>query len=208
MTTFPTFSDEDFDVFHIPGLEPRMDALIATVRPKLFTLGDALSPYLSTLCGEEMFPHVAKHARRKVHPPNDTWVAWAPNKRGYKAHPHFQVGLWSTHVFVQFAIIYECENKNTFARHLSDHLSEIQASIPNHFFWSIDHMQPETTPHAEMSSEKFDNLIHRLEHVKKSEVLCGLEIRKDDPVLHEPEKLHALIEDTFLKVVPLYRLSF
>ena len=37
--------------------------------------------------------HVAKHARRSVNPPIDTWVAFAPNKRGYKMLPHFQIGL-------------------------------------------------------------------------------------------------------------------
>ncbi|WP_397261357.1 DUF1054 family protein [Peribacillus simplex] len=32
---------------------------------------------MSVLTGDEMYPHVAKHARRKVNPPNDTWVAFA-----------------------------------------------------------------------------------------------------------------------------------
>lgn len=74
------FQDVDFDVFTIPGLEARMDALIKTARPKLNELGERLAPALSQLTGEEMYAHVAKHARRSVNPPNDTWVAWAANK--------------------------------------------------------------------------------------------------------------------------------
>ena len=76
--TVTGFTDQDFDVFSVPGLEARMEVLIERVRPKLEALGAELSPYVSALAGEEMFVHVAKHARRTVNPPIDTWVAWAP----------------------------------------------------------------------------------------------------------------------------------
>ncbi|MDQ0168823.1 uncharacterized protein YktB (UPF0637 family) [Paenibacillus tundrae] len=72
---FSGFNNRDFDVFQVPGLEPRMEMLIERVRPKLEALGAELAPYLTELCGEEMFVHVAKHARRTVNPPIDTWVA-------------------------------------------------------------------------------------------------------------------------------------
>lgn len=124
---FQGFTHDDFAVFQIEGLEPRMDALIARVRPKLNELGNELAPVLSALCGEEMFPHVAKHARRTVHAPNDTWVAWGPNKRGYKALPHFQVGMFYSHLFVVFAIIYESSNKGSSRMHWR---SNLQLSAP------------------------------------------------------------------------------
>ncbi|MEI0738277.1 DUF1054 family protein [Paenibacillus sp. JTLBN-2024] len=84
---FEGFHSKDFEVFNVPGLEPRMEALIANVRPKLEELGREMAPFLSALCGEEMFPHVAKHARRTINPPNDTWVAWAASKEGIKRCP-------------------------------------------------------------------------------------------------------------------------
>ena len=40
-----------------------MDALIKTIRPKLHVLGDYFAQQLSVMTGEEIFPHVAKHAR-------------------------------------------------------------------------------------------------------------------------------------------------
>ena len=112
---FPGFAAADFDVFEIDGLEAQMEALIWHIRPKLEELGARLSPVLALETGLEFYPHVAKHARRTVNPPKDTWVAFASNKRGYKAHPHFQIGLWGTHVFIQFAIIYEAVGKSSFA---------------------------------------------------------------------------------------------
>ena len=39
---------------------------------------------------KHFYPHVAKHARRSVNPPKDTWVAFATSKRGYKMLPHFK----------------------------------------------------------------------------------------------------------------------
>ena len=43
--------------------------------------------------GAPAFAHVAKHARRTVNPPDDTWVAFALDKRGYKKHCHFKVAV-------------------------------------------------------------------------------------------------------------------
>ncbi|PYI54451.1 YktB family protein [Paenibacillus flagellatus] len=206
--TFPTFDASDFDVFAIPGLAPRMEALIERVRPKLTALGAELEPYLSVLCGEPMFAHVAKHARRTINPPQDTWVAWANSKKGYKAHPHFQVGLWSTHLFVQFALIYESGQKETFARHLERKLDEVRRDIPGHFRWSTDHMQPESTPQDELGDEGFAALIDKLKRVKKAEALCGIRIERDDPLLSDPDKLAETVKRTFERVMPLYRMAF
>ncbi|MDF2714291.1 MAG: hypothetical protein K0R28_1216 [Paenibacillus sp.] len=206
--TFPTFSRQDFDVFTIPGLEPRMEALIRLIRPKLTRLGEELVPFLSAHCGEPMFPHVAKHARRTINPPADTWVAWANNKKGYKAHPHFQLGLWSTHLFVQFAVIYESGNKEIFARHLEQQLSEIRGFIPAHFRWSTDHMQPESDSHGEMDDNDFAVMIDRLKRVKKTEALCGIRIDRDDPLLRDAGAFADTIKRTFEQTMPLYRIAF
>lgn len=202
------FGQEDFDVFAIKGLEPRMEALIRLIRPKLHLLGERLAPSLSVLCQEEMFAHVAKHARRTINPPNDTWVAFAPNKRGYKAHPHFQIGLFQSHLFIQFAIIYECRNKQLFAQQALDKLDELRQTVPGHYVWSGDHMVAGGTPHQEMSREALHSLIARLQHVKAAEVLCGLELDRHDPLLQDGERLIAVIEQTFETLLPLYRLSF
>lgn len=206
--TFTGFTDEDFQVFTIPGLEPRMEALIENVRPKLHELGTQLAPWLTTLCGEEMIPHVAKHARRSVNPPDDTWVAWANNKRGYKAHPHFQIGMWSTHVFIQFAIIYESQNKTIFADHVQKKLTSVRKSIPDHYFWSIDHTQPEVQLHGSLKKHDLEHMLERLRTVKKSEILCGLRLERDDATVRDGSALLHKAEETFETLMPLYRMGF
>ncbi|MDR0271023.1 DUF1054 domain-containing protein [Paenibacillus sp.] len=205
---FEGFNTQDFDVFKVPGLEPRMEALIANVRPKLTMLGDEIAPFLSALCGEEMFPHVAKHARRTINPPNDTWVAWAANKRGYKALPHFQVGMFESHLFIIFAVIYESSNKAIFAKHLEKSHSKVIKNMPEEFYWSMDHMDPGFTPHASMSAKDFSQMADKLEKVKKSEVLCGLRIPRGEAVLENGQELVQVIQSTFEKLLPLYKMAF
>ncbi|GIQ61451.1 DUF1054 domain-containing protein [Paenibacillus cisolokensis] len=205
---FDGFAAADFDVFAIPGLEARMSALIERVRPKLTLLGERLAPALSAMCGEEMFPHVAKHARRTVHPPNDTWVAFSANKRGYKALPHFQIGLFESHLFIQFAVIYEAPDKAAFARRALASLADIARAIPDHYVWSGDHTVAQSTPHGEMKNDGgLARLFERLASVKAAEVLCGIEIRRGDERLRDGEALIGLAEQTFETLLPLYRMA-
>lgn len=206
--TFPGFSEQDFDCMTIPGLEPRMEAIIDQVRPKLTSLGSEISPYLSALCGEEMYPHVAKHARRKVNPPNDTWIAWASNKRGYKALPHFQVGMFSTHLFIIFAVIYESPNKVTFADYLEKHTTKVKKLVPDHFYWSTDHLDPSGTLHKQSDNQTLKTIAERLKTVKKSEIMCGLRVERDNQILQDGNGLIATIEETFSTLLPLYKGSF
>jgi uncharacterized protein YktB (UPF0637 family) len=87
------FTARDFKIFDLPGFAERMAAIRSTIRPKLETLGLALTPPLARLVETEVFPHVARHARRTVNPPDDTWVAFGPDRRGYKKAPHFKVAV-------------------------------------------------------------------------------------------------------------------
>lgn len=82
---FNGFKQTDFDTFHIDGLEARMEAIQTRIQPKFRELGEILKDNLSMKLGNEMYLHIAKHARRTVNPPKDTWLAISDNKRGYKS---------------------------------------------------------------------------------------------------------------------------
>lgn len=200
--SFKGFDDKDFNVFTVDSLNARMDAIKTKVRPKLEELGETLAPVLSTYTGDEIFPHVAKHARRSVNPPDSTWVAFADNKRGYKKYPHFQIGLWETHLFIWFALINEAENKTAIAENLDKHVKDIKKMIPNDYVWSKDHAEPDVVPNPDADLE---NMLDRLKNVKKAELLCGRTLQRGTPVLKDGDKLMAEIENTFKTVLPLYR---
>ena len=96
--SFSGFTPSDFKVFDIPGFKPRMEAIKSRIRPKLEAVGRELLPDVARIGGAPAFAHVAKHARRTVNPPDDTWVAFALDKRGYKKHCHFKVAVSRTGV--------------------------------------------------------------------------------------------------------------
>ncbi|RLQ95899.1 YktB family protein [Falsibacillus albus] len=205
--TFNGFTNEDFEVFSIDGLDARMEALKSMVRPKLESLGEHFSPTLSSLCGVEMHYHVAKHARRTKNPPNDTWVSFANNRRGYKMLPHFQIGLWSTHVFVWFAVIYEAPHKAEIGKKFASNVQKIEKKIPNHFVWSKDHTKPDAIPMSGLSEDELLQLFQRLQDVKKAELLCGIHIPKAQAIKMSGKEFIEKVDDAFAHLIPLYKLS-
>lgn len=201
-----TWTHEDFDVFTIDGLEPRMSALISQVRPKFEELGGIYSAYFATQLGEEFFPHVAKHIRRTTNPPNDSWVAFAPYKRGYKAMPHFQIGLFDTHVFINLAVIYEAPNKENIAKSLL-HNFEMLEKLPSDFYISGDHMSPKTNLiSSSLEDGVAEKLVTRFRDVKKGEIILGLKIMRADAVKLTSDELMKRIESTFEALLPIYKL--
>ncbi|MGO0062114.1 YktB family protein [Brevibacillus fluminis] len=207
MSTFTGFSQEAFDVFTIDGLDARMEKIVSVIRPSFEQLGQHFAPSLSALTGEEMFTHIAKHARRTVNPPKDTWVAFAADKRGYKKHPHFQIGLWGTHLFVWYAVIYESPFKEQIAERLEAEIDQIMQLIPNDFHWSPDHTQPASTPQAVLGKDGVLALIKRLKQVKKAELLCGLTIPHDDSILADGERLLKKLDETMAILARLYNMG-
>lgn len=202
------FTEHDFASFSIEGLEARMTAIQTRIQPKFKELGNVLSGDLSALSGNEMFLHIAKHARRKVNPPNDTWMAICHDKRGYKKHPHFQVGLFDDHLFIWFALIYEVPNKKQIAEAFLDNLDIIYETIPNDFVISLDHMKKEATKTNALDKEDLKKMLLRFRDVKKSEFLVGRHVQADDPILKDGDQFLDLAKNTMETLMPLYRLSF
>lgn len=197
------WSEDDFNVFTINGLENRMHALQTKIQPKFHQLGAHFAAKFSAEGGDEFFPHVAKHARRTVNPPADSWVAMAPSKRGYKALPHFQIGLWESHLFMVVAVIYENPDKKGIAERFLHDLHSLQ-SLPTDFIVSGDHMKPEASNIQEIGTEGLQSLLTRLQTVKKAEFLVGRHISKEDAAHLTEEQFMAIAEETFDALIPIY----
>src|SRR5699024_11761258 len=93
---FNGFTQNDFSVFNIDGLENRMSAIQTRIQPKFKKLGTELVEDLSVQLGNEVFLHIAKHARRTVNPPQDTWLAIAEDRKSTR--------LNSSHVSISYAV--------------------------------------------------------------------------------------------------------
>src|SRR5215469_3221481 len=112
------FNLAHFQVFKIEGFNERMAQLYATVRPKLLRLGDELAPELARKLHVEFFPHVARHARRTVNPPPETWCAFGPSAKGYKRYPY--LGLCISRAGLHARVVVKAE---------ADHRPEMSAVI-------------------------------------------------------------------------------
>lgn len=194
---------KDFDLFTIDGLENRMSALQSRVQPKFEMLGRHFSDRLSAHGSDEFFPHVAKHARRTVNPPTDSWVAFAPSNRGYKALPHFQIGLWESHLFIIIAVIYENPDKKGISERLERNLNML-TSLPESYIVSGDHMKPEALHISEAGTEGIEKLLARLQTVKKAEFLVGRHLLRKDAVEMSNEEFIAFAEETIDQLLPIY----
>lgn len=112
---FTGWKQEDFDVFHLDGFDERMAGIRERILPKLDAIGRDLVSLLLPETGLEWYYHVAKHMRRSVHPPADTWVALNRIKRGYKATVHFGVGISARGSNVCLVVKPECVERRAFA---------------------------------------------------------------------------------------------
>lgn len=200
------FTQADFDVFKIDGLDNRMAELIEQTRPKLENLGEHFSSYLTDLTGDETIAHVAKHARRTTNPPDDTWVAFSTNPRGYKMMPHFQIGLYGDHAFCMYGIIYESNDKERLAKNWLKNIDKFD-KLPRTYQISLDHMKPEKTPLNKLSDEELEAGLIRLRDVKKGEFLVGKVYKPGDKVFESDEAFIADLEKVMKKLLPLYNVD-
>ncbi|GFN32045.1 YktB family protein [Paenibacillus xylaniclasticus] len=201
------FNRADFDVFTIDGLEQRMAAIQSRIRPKFQALGERLTAELAPLAGGELFLHIAKHARRTVNPPKDTWFALCENKRGYKAHPHFQLGLFDDHLFMWLAFIYELPSKSAVAATLLNELDTVIAAVPENYVISLDHTKKESTPVSRMSKNDWRDALIRFRDVKSAELLIGRHLQPDTSAVLNGIELFQYAQQTFETLMPLYRLA-
>ncbi|WP_285767050.1 DUF1054 domain-containing protein [Peribacillus sp. SI8-4] len=204
---FNGFDQADFDTFTIEGLETRMEAIKNRIRPKFQAMGDTLTDELSILAGNEMFLHIAKHARRTVNAPKDTWLAISANKQGYKMLPHFQVGLFEDHVFIWLAFIYELPNEKEIASDFLEEIDSIGKLIPSDYVLSMDHMKKEAESMFNLGEEGLVKSLERFRDVKKAEFLVGRHVQSNDPILKDGDKFISLVSDTFKTLFPLYKIS-
>lgn len=175
------FDDSDFDIFEEATLDARMTAIREVIDPKFEQLAQAILPVLST-DGQTWTAHIAKHLRRTTNAPDNTWVAFAPNKRGYKMMPHFELGIWADAVYLYLAVEENMKPQATEAIMAKmQQASDQVAQLPTSYVLSADHMVNATQL---LTRAGYEALVIRFGTVRHSEVLVGLKIARGDQRLN------------------------
>jgi uncharacterized protein YktB (UPF0637 family) len=106
-----------------------MQQIYAHVRPKLLRLGAELAPELARKLHLEFFPHVARHARRTVNPPPETWAAFGPSPRGYKRYGYLALCISGAGLHARVVVKSEADRRREMARALDERGAQLARAL-------------------------------------------------------------------------------
>jgi uncharacterized protein YktB (UPF0637 family) len=208
--SFSGFTASDFKVFDIPGFKPRMAAITTRIRPKLEAAGRDLLTDVSRIGGGEAFAHVARHARRTVNPPDDTWVAFAGDKRGYKKHCHFKVAVSRGAVRFLFEAGPEHADKKRWVAAWKRHgpqLVPVLRRAKGLAWFRNEHDEQPAAVLTELSPDDVARLADELVRRRDGQLVLGRAVTAEEAARWTPREYARVAQETFHLLAPLYRLK-
>ncbi len=203
------FVAADFRVFDVKGFKPRMTEIRRRVRPKLEALGHSLAPAVGRSIGAEVFTHVAKHARRTVNPPDDTWVAFGPDARGYKKHCHFKVAVSRRSVRFLFEVGPEHTDKKRWGaawKKNAPKLGPVLRRVKNLAWFKDEHDEEPAAPLADLAPDGLAELGDLLTRIRDGQLVIGRAVAAEEAARWSEAQYRAAALETFRALAPLYRL--
>ncbi len=207
---FTGFTAKDFQVFAIPNFSGRMAAIRQKIQPKLATLAEEMGPELRRLVGSEIFAHVAKHMRRTVNPPADTWVAFGPDKRGYKKTQHFKVAISRHCVRFLFEIGPEYATKTKWLRTWQMHADQLIPALQRVRglgWFKNEHDEEPAAELKDMRPDQIRELPKELTRRKDGQFVLGRRVVQGDAIDLASIALEKEVLAVFAGLLPLYRLT-
>lgn len=195
------FTPADFKVFSVDGFDERMQQIYTHVRPKLIRLGDELAPELARSLHMEFFPHVAKHARRTINPPPETWAAFGPSPKGYTRFGFLALCISEAGIHARAVVKSEADMRPKIGRLLKAHSAQLAKAfngtgIARYDKWDFHQMPEEATADADF----FSALGQSLEK-KSGGIDVGFGWKVKEALLLDREE----VVNAFRELAPLYR---
>ena len=186
-----------------------MQQIYARVRPKLVRLGDELTPALARRLHMEFFPHVARHARRTVNPPDDTWAALGPNARGYKKDVHFKVAVSRNCVRFLFEVGPEYYAKRDWADGWHREFKDIAGLLKGNkdLDWFKGEHDEEPAAHVlDFATADLKKLGDDLTRRKDAQLVFGRRVAAAEFVSLKPKQVEKAALDTFKPLAALFQI--
>jgi uncharacterized protein YktB (UPF0637 family) len=203
------FGAGDFKVFDVKGFRPRMDQIRERLRPKLEALGHSLAPAIQRTTGDETFAHVAKHARRTVNAPEDTWVAFAADRRGYKKHVHFKVALSRNCVRFLFEVGPEHAGKKQWAaawKKNAPKVGPVLRRVRGLAWFKNEHDETPVATLGDLTPDDLVALADELVRTRDGQLVVGRRVTADEAARWTEAQYRTAALETFRALAPLYRL--
>ncbi len=205
---FAGFAASDFRVFDIQGFQRRMTAIRGQVRPKLEALGQVLLPDIARVTRRESFAHVARHARRTVNPPDDTWVAFGPDKRGYKKSCHFKVAISRRCVRFLFEAGPEYSDKKAWVAAWKKNAPRLGPALKKAkglAWFKNEHDEEPATLLADLTPQEIKELGDELTRTRDGQFVLGRLVNETEAAKWGAQEYTAAATATFRVLAPLYR---
>lgn len=203
------FNAADFKIFDVTGFRPRMEEIRVRLRPKLEAMGHSLAPAVGRTTGGPAFAHVARHARRTVNPPDDTWVAVGPDLRGYKKHCHFKVAVSRHCVRFLFEVGPEHADKKRWAgawKRNAGKLGPVLRRVRGLAWFENEHDETPAAPLADLSPDRLVALADELIRTRDGQVVLGRAVAAEEAARWTEAQYRSAALETFRMLAPLYRL--
>ncbi|MGB8413649.1 MAG: DUF1054 family protein [Candidatus Binatus sp.] len=195
------FLRRDFEVFAIDGFSARMTKIYEHIRPRLVRLGIELAPELSRKLHMEFFPHVAKHMRRTVNPPDETWVAFGPSARGYKRYAYLALCISGAGIHARAVVKSEADKRPEMARLVKSKSAELGKSFRGARIQQYQNWDCSTLPDSSAAgADFFDGLGDAL--ARKT---GGIDVGFGWAVRDALKVDRAEVLDAYRELEPLYR---
>jgi uncharacterized protein YktB (UPF0637 family) len=207
---FDGFTERDFQVFAIPDFAGRMAAIRRQIQPKLFSLAEEIGPKLKATVGSGVFSHVAKHMRRTVNPPDDTWVAFGPEKRGYKKAQHFKVAISRRCIRFLFEVGPEYANKAKWAATWQREAGRLASALKKGSalgWYKNEHDEEPAALLASLSTREIGGLAGDLLRRKDGQLVFGRRLDEAEALRLTPQGFERGALATFAELSPLFRLG-
>jgi uncharacterized protein YktB (UPF0637 family) len=207
--SFTGFRTSDFKVFDIEGFTDRMEAITTQIRPKLEAVGQELLPDVTRIGGAQAFAHVAKHARRTVNPPDDTWVAFALDRRGYKKHCHFKVAVSRAGLRFLFEAGPEHADKKRWVaawRRHTPHLVPVLRRARGLAWFKNEHDEAPTAALTALAADDVARLGDELATKRNGQLVLGRAVPAEEAVRWSAPDCVRMARETFQLLAPLYSL--
>jgi uncharacterized protein YktB (UPF0637 family) len=195
------FTPVDFKVFSVEGFNERMQQIYAHVRPKLLRLGDELAPALARKLHLEFFPHVAKHARRTVNPPPETWAAFGPSPKGYKRYGYLALCISGAGIHARAVVKSEADLRPEMGNLLKARSDQLAQSFDGTGIASYDKWDFHQMPEEMAANAAFFSALGGSLEKKSGGIDVGFGWKVKEALRLDREELI----DAFRELEPLYR---
>lgn len=203
------FGAADFKVFDVMGFQPRMSKIRERIRPRLEALGHTLAPGIQRTTGDETFIHVAKHARRTVNPPDDTWVAFAADRRGYKKHAHFKVAVSRNCVRFLFEVGPEHADKKRWGaawKKSAPNIGPVLRRVKGLAWFKNEHDETPAAALSDLTPDDFQSFADAIVRTRDGQLVLGRVVTADEAARWTEAQYRTAALETFRALAPLYRL--